>query len=453
MGFSPAWRPHRRKKTAQLTALVANARGEIFELEGYSAMGMAGEELRPLTLAHTCPLPHGSELMYLPDRHPLLWDQEQKRMVTLKFNPYAPDEPLFPVAAFNSPGYLVTRITAYAEAPEAGYLPLFSYGAVGWADNGIRSAVILVDPEKRQDLRYMPGDRIEAGVRKFRRKLPDNRLCRHLEKCALTYGCPAGKNFFLGRFEAPLPTSRACNARCLGCLSLQPAGNIPASQNRLDFTPRPREIAEVALTHIGRVQQAVVSFGQGCEGDPLLAADVLEPAIRKIRSVTREGTVNLNTNASRPRVLARLLAAGLDSVRISINSIRPECYHAYFRPRDYQFSDVLTSMELVLSHGRHLALNYLNMPGFTDSAEEIAALKALLRRYPLHLIQWRNLNFDPRRYQRAMAAAASSSKPLGMERLVQELRRGFPGLRHGYFNPPKEKFGPGATAGATRPGG
>jgi pyruvate-formate lyase-activating enzyme len=225
---------------------------------------------------------------------------------------------------------------------------------------------------------------------------------------------------------------------------LQPAGNIPVSQNRLDFTPSPEEIAEVALAHIAGVKQAVVSFGQGCEGDPLLAAEVIEPAIRKIRAATSAGTINLNTNASRPRVLARLLDAGLDSVRISINSIRPACYVAYFRPRDYGFGDVLESLKRTLAMGKHTALNYLNMPGFTDSPQEVSALQALLEAHALHLIQWRNLNFDPLRYHQAMAAAEPSGAPRGMAGLVNGLRRKFPGLRHGYFNPPKEKFGPGA---------
>jgi len=31
-----------------------------------------------------------------------------------------------------------------------------------------------------------------------------------------------------------------------------------------------QEIAEVALAHIRQVKKSVVSFGQGCEGDPLL---------------------------------------------------------------------------------------------------------------------------------------------------------------------------------------
>ena len=41
------------KKTGLLTALVANANGEIFELEGYAALGMAGDTQIPLTLENT----------------------------------------------------------------------------------------------------------------------------------------------------------------------------------------------------------------------------------------------------------------------------------------------------------------------------------------------------------------------------------------------------------------
>jgi len=48
--------------------------------------------------------------------------------------------------------------------------------------------------------------------------------------------------------------------------------------------PSPEEISEVALEHIQKVDKSIISFGQGCEGDPLLSAEVIEPAIRSIRS-------------------------------------------------------------------------------------------------------------------------------------------------------------------------
>ena len=57
------------------------------------------------------------------------------------------------------------------------------------------------------------------------------------------------------------------------------------------------EIAEVALFHIDNVDDPVVSFGQGCEGEPLMVADVLEEAILLIRKETSKGIINLNSNS------------------------------------------------------------------------------------------------------------------------------------------------------------
>jgi len=423
-----------------LTALVANEGGDIFELEGYAAVGMAGNSLVALTKSETRPMPHGSELMFLLNRNPILFNTKRGLFETLTENPNCPGERIFPVAAFNSPGFMLSYVSAYQEKKGAPHLPLFSYGAVGWHGEGFRTAVILVDREKRQDLRLMKREKVLAGIRRMRNKMPTNRLRQHLESCALTYGCPAGKNFFLGRYEAPLPTARRCNAGCLGCLSHQQEGNIPKSQNRIPFTPSPEEIAEIALAHIGRVKKAVVSFGQGCEGDPLLAAEVIEPAIRKIRSRTRQGTINMNTNGSKPGVVERLLKAGLDSIRISMNSTRKTCYRAYFRPRGYSFSDVEKSIDLALAHEKFVSINYLNSPGFTDTPEEKAALISFLTKHPIQMIQWRNLNFDPVKYWQVITRISSNGKPFGMANLLQEIQTIFPKLRFGYFNPPKETF-------------
>jgi pyruvate-formate lyase-activating enzyme len=429
-----------KKSPSLLTAVVASVSGEIFELEGYAAVGMDGEMLTPLTAAQTQRLPYGSELMFLPDRMPILHNLTTGEFEAMHENPYDSGSPLFPVAAFNSPGYVLSHCCAYQEAPVANMLPLFSYGAVGWHPDGFRSAVIRVDDEPRQDLRFMKTEDVVNGIRALRKNMPANRLRAHLEHCAMTYGCPAGKNFFLGRYEAPLPTSQSCNARCLGCLSLQQQGIISNSQERIAFTPTPDEIAEIALYHIHRVKSAVVSFGQGCEGDPLLAADVIEPAIRLIRSKTLEGTININTNASMPDILEKLVDAGMDSMRVSMNSVRSACYEAYFRPKGYKFSDVEASIDLAIDRKRHVAVNYLNCPGFTDVPEEVDALKAFLFKHPIHFIQWRNLNFDPLRYLKEMHRTAPYGRPIGMENVLRLIREQFKGVSHGYFNPPKERF-------------
>jgi pyruvate-formate lyase-activating enzyme len=432
--------PLYKMKKEPITALVANQAGEIFELAGYAALGRDGPMLVPLTADQTLKMPYGSELMYLPDRRPILLNLGSGKIETLNENPYVAGEAIFPVAVFNSPGYMITHVSAYRENKKARILPLFSYGAVGWHGGNFRSACILVDPEPRQDLRRMKREDILAGVDQMRNQMPANRLRTHLERCALEYGCPAGKNFFLGRYEAPLPTAKQCNARCLGCLSLQRNSQVPQSQDRIGFTPSPEEIAEVALAHIDRVQRSVVSFGQGCEGDPLLAADAIEPAIRRIRSKTAKGTINMNTNGSLPDRLRRLFEAGLDSIRISMNSVRKACYDAYFRPKGYRFAEVLKSIQIALEHQKFVAVNYLNCPGFTDTPREVEALVRFLKKYPIDMIQWRNLNFDPLRYWQKMNGVARNGEPVGMENLLKKVQRQFPLLKFGYFNPPKEKF-------------
>ena len=79
-------KPH-QAKTHLLTALAANQAGEIFELDGYAAVGMAGARLEPLSREQTCNMPHGSELMYLPDRNPVLLNIKTGLLETLRENP------------------------------------------------------------------------------------------------------------------------------------------------------------------------------------------------------------------------------------------------------------------------------------------------------------------------------------------------------------------------------
>ena len=80
---------------SMLTAVVANQAGEIFELEGYSAVGMAGSLLSPLKAANTRKIPHGSELMYLPDRRPVYTIRQPTNTKHCRKTPMPPVKPFF----------------------------------------------------------------------------------------------------------------------------------------------------------------------------------------------------------------------------------------------------------------------------------------------------------------------------------------------------------------------
>ena len=95
---------------------------------------------------------------------------------------------------------------------------------------------------------------------------------------------------------------------------------------------------------------------------------------------------------------------------------------------------------MALSRDKFVSINYLNCAGFTDNPEEYDALNGFIGQHPINMIQWRNLNFDPIRYWKAMGTLVVSGKPMGMRRVYDNVRKSYPELKHGYFNPPKEKF-------------
>ncbi len=381
------------------------------------------------------PLPEGSELFVLPGRLPVGMDPETGEPALLDSNPYAPGEEISALAAFMAPAHTAIYTAAYQSDIKAPMLPLFAYTAVGWKDDRFWVAAFRSDPDVRQDADRFDQEQIDRKTARRLEADPENRLVQHLGKCCLTYGCPAARNFFLGRWEAPLPSSPVCNASCVGCISLQPSGCCPATQDRIRFVPTPRELAGIAVPHLENAKQAVVSFGQGCEGEPLLQAETLEKAIRLFREKTARGTINLNTNASLPDKVARLAEAGLDSIRVSMNSARPEFHHRYYRPAGFSFADVRRSIEVMKDAGRHVSLNYFILPGFTDDPEEFSALVELIRTCGPDLIQLRNLNMDPEQYLKVVEHEPSTPS-MGMLRWRDELLTRFPDLRFGYFNPP-----------------
>jgi pyruvate-formate lyase-activating enzyme len=199
------------------------------------------------------------------------------------------------------------------------------------------------------------------------------------------------------------------------------------------------EVVEVAVPHLERVREGIVSFGQGCEGEPLMQATLLEKSIQQIRRETGRGTIHLNTNGSDPSAVERLCQAGLDSIRISLNSTNPSLYAAYFRPHGYGLNQVGESIRRAKDQGAFVSVNLLVFPGVTDRQDEVEGLLGLVERTGLDMIQMRNLSIDPDLYLRIIPFPAD--RGMGIRELLRLLRQEFPALEIGYFNRPKELFG------------
>ena len=417
--------------------VYANSAGEIKDCAGLDMAGRSAYHFSRPDLAEIIPMPEGSDLFVLPGRNPVGIDPQTGEPLLVDQNPENSDDGIQAVAAFISPAHTAYHWAAFEKIMgDIPHLPLFAYTAVGWHDGRFWVSAFRSDPDKRQEINRYQQNKLVSKTECRLAENKDNRLVQHLGKCCLTYRCPAAINFFLEQFEAPLPTSPTCNAQCIGCISLQPSGCCPSTQDRIKFVPTAQEIVEIAVPHLNQVKNGVTSFGQGCEGEPLLQAKTIEEAIHLIRKQTDKGTINLNTNASLPEAVANLAHAGLDSIRVSMNSAQPHYHQRYYRPIKFTFDDVKQSIKIMKIHGRFVSLNYFIRPGFTDDPDEFAALSSLIKECGPDFIQLRNLNMDPDWYLESIKFA-SDKKPMGIRTWLKRLKNDFPRLRYGYFNPPQ----------------
>ncbi len=424
------------KKTEKLPLLVvSDAKGNVFEVPELLMLGSSCGKVVLPDKKDIMPLPFGSNLYMLPGRHPVGYDPKTGKNVVLK---KYKGQPVFAACAFMAPAHLQILTAHYVEKKDAPRLPLYSYTAVGWQADGFVVPAIRIDKDDRQDLCNVDHEKIRINSEKTIKRYPANRLVHHLiSNCVFRYGCPAARNFAMQRWEAPIPTSMSCNASCLGCISKQRDGfGFPASHDRISFVPSPEEIAEYTVEHLEHAENPVVSFGQGCEGEPLMNADVLVKAVRLIRKQTSKGIVNLNTNASKPESIARLCDAGLDSIRVSLSSARKKWYEAYYRPRGYIFEDVVESMRVARKKKIWMSVNYFVLPGFIDLPAEINAFSKIHEEVHFDMVQTRNLNIDPVWYISRLGLDKAEEQPLGIRKWVEALRALKPVLKLGYYNPP-----------------
>jgi pyruvate-formate lyase-activating enzyme len=414
--------------------------GRIFDHPDLFMAARSGTETLPGDSDLLIPLPEGSQLFSLPGRHPVGWNPKKKEFEIVREAVVGGRSvECTAVAAFLAPGYLRLLLPATHPKKEAPLLPLWAYGAVGWKNDGFWISGLRIDANPHWHPRFFKNDkRLKPLVRRLLLQNRDNRLFNHLAHCALTYHCFAAKNVFYQRWEAPLPTSPGCNADCLGCLSYQPSDGCKASHERISFVPTVDEIVGVALPHMERAEESIVSFGQGCEGDPLLQARLLERTIATLRKKTSKGTINVNTNGSLPHVVERLALAGLDSIRITLASSIQRFYDRYHRPRGYRFQDVIESIRQAKAKDIHVAVNLLVFPGLTDREDEFDSLSRLVKSTGVDMIQMRNLNIDPDWYLRELKPG--QTRGMGLSNLLHLFREQFPEVTLGYFNRPKESF-------------
>jgi len=413
--------------------LVADPSGKVLEHPRLLATVRSADEVM-LPPEPPVALPEGGRLVHLPGRRPVGVDPETGDLVLVsEFRDgrrrFVPDA----VGALVPPGWTRTYLPGEVKA-HGPLLPQWAYTAAAWEAGGPVAWAVHTDRRTHWNPERFSTPELRARVRSARGADPDNRVLRQLETCALVYRCFTSQNVFYGRDEGALPVSTICNAACVGCISDQPEDGPPASHTRIEDGPSAEELARVAVAHLRSAgPRAMVSFGQGCEGEPLTRWRIIAEAIRLIRRQTSAGSLHINTNASLTAGLGALYDVGLDSIRVSLNSAVADLYEAYYRPEKYGWKDVEASIALSRERGAYLALNLLTFPGVTDREGEVEALLALIRRHRVDQVQTRSLCIDPLQYLEVARDRGAGGRPVGIRRMLRILREGAPWMRVGNF--------------------
>ncbi|MBU7319059.1 radical SAM protein [Paenibacillus oleatilyticus] len=407
-----------------MNLVYADRDGNLFDHPEYTGLGRSGELVTEMMEDELIPLPEGATLVSLPDTRPIGVHKRTGEMQVVPGDFTA-------VGALLPQSFTRLLLPGYVKADKSKMLPLFGYTAVVWKDGGFYVAAEACDDPERWNPRNCDPDELELGVKRILGEYKDNRLFQHLSNCALGYECLTASNTFLNRWEGAVPVSFSCNAGCFGCISEQPEDSgFPAPQTRMNFKPTTEEVVQVMLEHL-KTPESIISFGQGCEGEPSTQAKTIIEAIREVRSRTDLGYININTNAGLTDHIRGIVDAGLDLMRVSTISALDDHYNAYYKPRGYTLRNVEKSLRYAADKGVVTSINYLIFPGVTDREEEIEAMIEFARRTDLKLIQLRNLNIDPESYLSLIPAARGER--YGMKQTLDIFREELPDVVLGSY--------------------
>ncbi len=174
--------------------LFSDGKGNISEDKSLYTAGRSGWDALPIPTEEWIALPNGGRLYELPGRRGIGIDVKTGLMRLC--------EKGWAVAAFIPPAHTGFYLSAYETNADAPTLPLFCYTATGWLNNKFYVPATRIEEDIRQESSGFDLQHVEEGVSKLLKAYPHNRLVFHLaNNCALTYHCPAARNYFMGRWE------------------------------------------------------------------------------------------------------------------------------------------------------------------------------------------------------------------------------------------------------------
>ena len=354
-----------------LQAVHSDRSGRVFVSADYGATALDGDA--PAVFDRALPLPPDAQLVPLADRAAIGIDRRGQP------RPLGPAR--WALAAVLGPGYLRTHVPACDAATDVAPLEPLPYAAVAADQAGeiVVGAVAIGAPVQGSASSRISGDELATRITERLRNEPSNRLLRQLVRCAREYECQAARNAFLGRGECALPLGAPSNDHPGPSVALRRRDErAPIEPTAMPATAA--EAAAVANAHF-RAGGTSVSFGQACEGDPLLLVRTIADAAALI---TRPGgtEIVLRTNGSSAAALARAADAGIDRVVVALTSAHGPTYERVHGPIGHRWTDVRASLRDAAGRKLALTIELLTLPGLTDREAEARELVALLGELP-----------------------------------------------------------------------
>jgi cyclic pyranopterin phosphate synthase len=207
-----------------------------------------------------------------------------------------------------------------------------------------------------------------------------------------------------------IAVTSACNLRCTYCMR-EDAPEEPLSTTRLD-AGQLRFLLEV-LADMG------VRKIRFTGGEPLLRNDIVE-LVRIAKETPGIGDVKLTTNGVLlEKHLGGLMAAGLDGINLSLDTLDPVRYAAIARRGVYH--RVRSSLDALLAlPAFRLKINTLLLRGVND--DEIGEFAELTRNHDITIRFMELQPFDDRQIWR-------TGRFMGAEMISERLRATFPSIR------------------------
>lgn len=184
-----------------------------------------------------------------------------------------------------------------------------------------------------------------------------------------------------------------CNLRCQYCMP----------QDGVTLTAKPKLLTTEEVLHLARlfVQQGITKI-RLTGGEPTIHRDLLR-IVQELRQLNNLQTIGITTNGlALTKQLVALQQAGLDSVNISLDTLKPERYE--FITRRKGWSRVLAGIDLAVQLGYdNVKVNVVVMKNFND--DEILDFVQLTRDRPIDVRfieympfsgnQWNNTKIMP----------------------------------------------------------